>query len=273
MTIINSAYGVNSATSGNAAYAKGAVTNATYPDFSKEMYSDPAMRPYLEQYYEKAYAPVRERIAAMRENGYTSKTVQTENGGTAQEISADQYEAAIPDFDSWLESQKTWVPRLRESTETALETAQRNLENQQKNHPDTQSDVRVVFSSGDQILGYLYKNGGMAMHDSGSYLRTFSDQAEKLGLTGQARQDYIVDAVSKRFSNVEIHRYSDQDAPTRREFSERWYPGNNVDQSYQSSLEEARANLAQRQELYRRQQNNIREMQSYLLGLMEQDQL
>ena len=93
-------------------------------------------------------------------------------------------------------------------------------------------------------------------------MRKFNDQADLLGLRGQARVDYITDAVSRHYPNV--------DAPTRGEFSERWYPDHNVEQAYQSRLAEAQSNLTRQEELYRRQQNNINEMQSYLLGLMEQ---
>jgi hypothetical protein len=268
MTIQTNAYNAGSAASHYTATSPS--SNTTHPSFSEEMYSDPEMRPYLKQYYEKSYAPMRERIAAMREDGYTPRTIQNEDGSIATEISADQYEAAIPTFEKWLEGQQTIIPRLRESVETALEHAQRSVENTKANHPDTQSDVRTVFSNGDQILGYVYKNGGLVTHDAGSYMRRFNDQADLLGLSGQARVDYITDAVSRHYPNVDVHRYNNQNAPTRREFSERWYPDHNVEQAYQSRLAEAQSNLARQEELYRRQQNNINEMQSYLLGLMEQ---
>ena len=101
-------------------------------------------------------------------------------------------------------------------------------------------------------------------------MRKFNDQADLLGLRGQARVDYITDAVSRHYPNVDVHRYNNQNAPTRGEFSERWYPDHNVEQAYQSRLAEAQSNLTRQEELYRRQQNNINEMQSYLLGLMEQ---
>ncbi|MFC4236710.1 hypothetical protein ACFOY8_16010 [Thalassospira xianhensis] len=270
MTILTNTY---SASSANAAYASSTQSsNGSHPTFSEEMYSDPEMRPYLEQYYEKAYAPMRERIAAMREDGYTPKTIQTEDGGVAQEISADQYEAMIPDFDKWLEGQKTIIPGLHDSVDIFREGAQRHVDYLEKHHPDSQSDVRAVFSNGDQILGYLYENGGMVTHDRGSHLRTYSDQADKLGLRGQARVDYIADAVSRDYSSIDVSRYDDQNAPTRREFSERWYPDHDVDQGYQANLQEARSQLAAAEERYRQQQSNITEMHGYLLGLMEQEQ-
>ena len=66
MTILTNTY---SASSANAAYASSTQSsNGSHPTFSEEMYSDPEMRPYLEQYYEKAYAPMRERIAENSSN-------------------------------------------------------------------------------------------------------------------------------------------------------------------------------------------------------------
>ncbi|MBO6577864.1 MAG: hypothetical protein JJ871_12395 [Thalassospira sp.] len=269
MTIHMNAYG-----SGNASIAsqttKSSSVTTTTPSFTQEMYSDPEMRPYLRAYYEKAYAPIRERIAAMREEGYEPVTFEGSNEAAATEISADQYEAMIPDFDSWLDSQKTIVPKLRSSQEQMLEHARERVRRAEQTSPDDQSDVRAIFSVRDQILGYMDKYGGMASHNIGGYLRTFDIQANELGLTGQARIDYVTDAISRRYPDVEITTYSNQNAPTERQFKQRWYPHHDVDQAYQTELNEAREALARAEEIYRKQQSNIREMQSFLLGLMEQ---
>ncbi|GAA0614834.1 hypothetical protein [Thalassospira tepidiphila] len=270
MTIHMTTYGSSNASIASHTTKSSSVTTTT-PSFTQEMYSDPEMRPYLRAYYEKAYAPIRERIAAMREEGYEPVTFEGSNGTAATEISADQYEAMIPDFDSWLDSQKTIVPKLRSSQEQMLEHARERVRRAEQTSPDDQSDVRAIFSVGDQILGYMDKYGGMASHNIGGYLRTFDIQANELGLTGQARIDYVTDAISRRYPDVEITTYSNQNAPTERQFKQRWYPHHDVDQAYQTELTEAREALARAEEIYRKQQSNIREMQSFLLGLMERD--
>lgn len=79
--------------------------------FNKSMFSNPGMRPYLQEYYENAYAPMRERIAAMKadeENGIPPKTVMLPDGQAATMLSADQMEAIIPSFDRWLEMQENF---------------------------------------------------------------------------------------------------------------------------------------------------------------------
>lgn len=269
MTIEMNAYGTSSSIASHTTKSPSANTNT--PSFTEEMYSDPEMRPYLREYYEKAYDPIRERIAAMREEGYNQVTVKGSNGNLATELSADQYEAMIPDFESWLESQKTIVPKLRSSQEQMLEHARERVRRAEQRSPDVQSDVRATFSVGDKILGYLYKNGGMVSHSSGGYLRTFDIQANELGLIGQARINYITDAISRRYPDVSITTYNNQNAPTEREFKQRWYPHHNIDEAYQNELMEAREALAKQEEIYRKQQSNIREMQSFLLGLIEAD--
>jgi hypothetical protein len=270
MTIQMNEYGGGNSSIASHTTKSSSVTTTT-PSFTEEMYSDPEMRPYLREYYEKAYAPIRERIAAMREDGYNQVTVKDSNGSLATEISADQYEAMIPDFESWLDSQKTIVPKLRSSQEDMLEHARERVSRAEQTSPDDQSDVRAVFSIGDQILGYMDKYGGMASHNIGGYLRTFDIQANELGLQGQARINYITDAVSRRYPDVEITTYNNQNAPTEREFMQRWYPHHNVEEAYQNELAEAREALVRQEEIFRKQQSNIREMHNFLLGLMEQN--
>ncbi|OKH88272.1 hypothetical protein [Thalassospira sp. TSL5-1] len=244
-------------------------------DFSEEMYSDPAMRPYLEQYYEKAYAPMRERIAGMRKDNHEPVTFTDSNGNVATELSADQYEKMIPSFDKWLEVQQQFSPFDFEQQQAAmLEHAKQSVATLEARNPDSQSDVRVVFSNGNQILGYMDSAGGVASHSGGYALQNIVQKANDMGLRGQARQDYITREgtalLSKQYPNLTVNRYTDETAPTRREFSQKWYPDHDVDQSYASALADARDNLTKQQSQYDRMQSNMRDMQNFLLGLMEQ---
>ncbi len=244
-------------------------------DFSEEMYSDPAMRPYLEKYYEKAYAPMRERIAAMREDSYEPVTVTDSNGNVATELSADQYERMIPSFDKWLEVQQQFSPFDFEQQQAAmLEHAKQSVATLEARNPDSQSDVRVVFSNGDQILGYMDAAGGVASHSGAHALQGVVQKANEVGLRGQAREDYITregtKALSGQYPNLTVNHYNDETAPTRREFSQKWYPDHDVDANYATALADARDNLTKQQSHYDRMQTNMRDMKSFLLGLMEQ---
>ncbi|RCK51779.1 hypothetical protein TH25_08965 [Thalassospira profundimaris] len=244
-------------------------------DFSEDMYSDPAMRPYLEQYYQKAYAPMRERIAAMREGDYEPVTFTDSNGNVATELSADQYERMIPSFDKWLEVQQQFSPFDFEQQQAAmLEHAKQSVATLEARSPDSQSDVRVVFANGDQILGYMDSAGGVASHSGGHALQNIVQKGNDMGLRGQAREDYITregtKALSGQYPNLTVNHYSDETAPTRREFSQKWYPDHDVDANYASALSDARDNLTKQQSHYDRMQANMRDMKSFLLGLMEQ---
>ncbi|OSQ38365.1 hypothetical protein [Thalassospira mesophila] len=242
-------------------------------EFGEEIYSDPAMRPYLEQYYNKSYAPMRDRIAAMREQ--PPATITTKDGTAAQELSPDQYEKMIPSFDKWLEMQQQLSAYdFNDQSAQMLEHAKQSVETLENRAPDSPSDIRVVFSNGNQILGYIDKNGGVASHSGASALHAVSNKANELGLTGQARADYILregsKALSRQYPNLEVSQYTNQTAPTRREVSQTWYPGHDIDQDYATALSEARNHLSQQQATHDRVQSNMRDMESYLLGLMEQ---
>ncbi|WP_417843912.1 hypothetical protein [Thalassospira sp.] len=246
------------------------ATNAGDFEFSEEMYSDPAMRPYLEQYYNKSYAPMRDRIATMR--AQEPATITTPDGTVAHELSPDQYEKMIPSFDKWLKMQQQLSAYdFQDQTEQMLKHAEQSVATLENRNPDSPSDVRVVFSNGDQILGYMDKKGGVATHSGAGALQAVSNKANDLGLVGE---DYIIregsKALSAQYHGLHVNQYTDQTAPTRREFLQTWYPGHDIDQEYSTALSEARDNLTQQQALHDRLNANLRDMETYLLGLMEQ---
>jgi len=84
----------------------GATLNFT---FDKSMFSDPAMRPHLEAYYNETYDALRENIAARKEaqaNGEFPETIKTKDGKTASPAHLLDLEKAIPRFDKWLDMQQ-----------------------------------------------------------------------------------------------------------------------------------------------------------------------
>lgn len=250
--------------------------------FNKSMFSDPSMRPHLKEYYEAVYEPMRERVAAMKEaeaSGQAPNTVQTPDGRVGTELSAAQYESIIPSFDKWLDIQQNVVSSfdLEEQSTSGLERARESLERiENALNPDQPSNVRTVFSDGDQILAYINKDGSLVTHEGGHALQKVAEQADKLNLTGEAKIAYIQEhgaaELSRRYSNLDVTHYNNTNMPTKREFAQKWYPGHNVDAAYNSMLEEAKAFLEQRDAWHKQQMQNLSEMRAFLIQSMEDTQ-
>ncbi|WCL54494.1 hypothetical protein [Gimibacter soli] len=247
--------------------------------FDRSIFSNPEMRPHLEDYYEASYAPMRERIAGMKEaeaNGEATRTIAFEDGQIGTELSAEQYESMIPSFDKWLEMQQNFsaFDMLEQSgdmlahAEAAAARAERDL------NPDLPSGVRTVFSDGDRILGYINKDGSLVTHEGGEALQSLAAGADALNLTGEARIAYLTKngtaMLSRQHANLATTSYSDATMPTRREFAAKWYPDHDVDAAYESMLEDIRTSLAGRQSWHKQQMSNIAEMRAYLISSMQE---
>ncbi len=257
-----------------------AIAGASSPfSFNKSIYSDPNMRSHLEQLYNKSYAPMRERIQNMKEDqadGQASNTIQISDGRVATELSAEQYEVAIPSFDKWLETQKNGLSAFdfTKQSENMLKHAQESLERLENvMNPDIPSNVRTVFSNGDQILGYINDDGSVVTHQGGGALQKFAEQADRMNLFGQEKIAYIEEKsaadLSRLYSNFEVTKYNDTNIPTKREFAQKWYPDHDVDASYKSMLEEAKAFLQKQDALYAKQLQNLNDMRAFLIKSME----
>ncbi len=250
-------------------------------NFDKSMFSDPSMRSYLKEYYEDSYAAVRERVAKMKEaesNGQAPNTIKTRDGKIGTELSATQYESMIPSFDKWLEMQQNFsVFDAAEQNSSLDGNVQETMAQfEEALNPDLPSDVRTVFSNGDQILGYINKTGSVVTHEGGSALQKIAEQANKLNLVGEARIAYIEKMgqaeLSKRYPDLQVEEYNSTNAPTRREFSEKWYPDHDVDKAYESALQEFKASLDEQQSWQEQQKNTLDQMHSALLKIMEEAQ-
>lgn len=245
-------------------------------DFSRAMYSDPAMRPHLKNLYEEKYSPIRERIAAMPEGEGRTISVRNPDGTVSQarELSANQYEAMIPTFDKWLDMQSTLSPfDFADRTEDMIERAQRALDRLEKNHPDSPSGVRAVFSQGDQILGYVQEDGSLVTHSGGAALRALSKLADDMNLGAEARIAFFADrgaaALSTGGDAVTVTRYDRSTMPSKRDFAAAWYPNHNVDTAFADTLSEARRHLAQLQQTHDRQEQSLSDMRSFLLNSIQ----
>lgn len=247
--------------------------------FNKSIFSDPNMRSHLEKLYNAKYAPMRERIENMKEaeaNGHAPNTVQTRNGKIATELSAAQYEAAIPSFDKWLDIQQNVISPFdfAKQSESGLKRAQESLERIENDlNPEQPAQVRTVFSDGNQILGYINDDGSLVTHEGGSALQKVAEQADKLNLTGEAKIAYIQEhgavELSRLYSNLDVTHYNDTNMPTKREFAQTWYPDHDVDASYNSMLKEAKTFLEQQEIFYKQQMQNLNEMRVFLIQSME----
>ncbi len=249
--------------------------------FNKSIFSDSSMRSHMEALYNTKYAPMRERIEVMKTaeaNGQAPNTIRTRDGRGASELSAAQYEAAIPSFDKWLDVQQNVISPFdfAKQSETGLKQAQENLERiETALDPDQPSHVRTVFSDGNQILAYINDDGSLVTHEGGSALQKIAEQADKLNLSGPAKIAYIQERgaaeLSRRYSNLELTCYDHTDMPTKREFAQQWYPEHDVEASYNSMVEEAKVFLAQQKALYEQQMQNLNDMRAFLIQSMEEE--
>jgi len=247
--------------------------SSTMP-FDRSIFSNPEMRPYLEDYYESSYAAMRDRVEGMKDaeaNGQAPMTIQMRDGTTGTELSAAQYEAAIPSFDRWLEMQQSFsVFDMVEQSSDMLGHAEEALDRFDKAlNPDLPSGVRTVFSDGDSILGYINQSGQLVTHQDGSALQAIADKADKLGLTGEARITYMTQqgtaALARQFPELKVTSYTDETMPTRRAFAEAWYPDHDVTGDYESTLAEFRQSLEGREAWYDQQVQIMNRMRDFLL--------
>lgn len=239
------------------------------------------MRPHLKEYYEDAYEPLRERIAGMKEaeaNGQAPKTITTKDGEVVTELSAAQYESAIPSFDKWLDMQQNFsVFDLAEQSNSVVNRVQDAYERvEQDLSPDQPSNVKTVFSDGNKILAYINQDGSLVTHEGGSALQKIAKQADKLNLTGAAKTAYLqkhgAAELSHRYANLQVITYDHENIPTRREFSETWYPHHDVDAAYENALKEFKDSLEQRQAWQTQQEQNLNNFRNALLKIIEDAQ-
>ena len=248
-------------------------------DFSAKMYSDPTMRPHLKKLYDSQYAAFYERIDAMPETPTTvSMTMPDGQSVEFHELSAEQYRAAVPSFDKWLELQSRIMSDTGDipGSLQSVERARQHVQNLEQNDPGSPSGVRTVFATGSEILGYINMDGSVATHAGGSVLQDIAKKADAMGLSGEAKIAYLQDegkkALSARYGNLQVSNYNTSNMLNKTEFANRWYPHHDTYESYQSALASARAHLEETEQLYQQQMERRNAMQAFLLQSIEDSQ-
>jgi hypothetical protein len=236
------------------------------------IFSNPAMRPQLEQYYEHQKAEARAIFEARDREGYQDIELSLPDGQTATFTPLRLTADALVSFDEWMNIQQT----IHASSERHLEMAQKNLERLAAHDPDTSSNVRTVVTSGDNILGYVNADGTMVTHSNGECLQVIANKANDLGLQGQKRIDYMTREINRSLSQMKgdfnIIQYDESNSPTKREFAAAWYPNFDVDQHYLDAMAEARASYNSALEWSSQRQANLDKMQAFFLTMQEADQ-
>lgn len=242
--------------------------------FDASTFSDPAMRPQLEQYYEAKKAAL---VASLKERGDTQPQQVsfklpdgTEQTGTAIPMSAEFVEKALVSFDKWLEFQAESFEMFGPDS---LAMAEQQMERMQANHPDSASGVRSTFSSDGTLLAYVTADGGLATSNGADFLQSLAQKADTLGLGGQERIDFLTKeiekALSSKYSKLDIATYGAADSPSKREFAAMWHPDFDVDQHYAEGLAEAEAQMESAMSWHRNWERNMGEIRSFLLSMQE----
>lgn len=240
---------------------------------SAATFSDPAMRSRLEQYYENQKAAAVEAWKARESEPVVSGKITTPGSEevtlTPIIISHEKLENAFAGFDDWLTIQQ----KMHEFSEKRLEMAQKGLERLEKLNPESSSNVRAAFSVDGQMLAYINADGGLALHSGAEFLQSIAEKANDLGLSGQSRIDYmsaeIGKALSRQHDMLRIDTYDAATSPSKRAFTEKWYPHADVDQLYQDALAQARSSYADARAWHDRQQESLNAMRTFLLSLQE----
>lgn len=241
--------------------------------FDASTFSDPAMRSYLQQYYDTKKAALIDSLQG-RDSEPKEVTFKlpdgTEGKGTAIPMTAEFVEKALVSFDKWLELQADTFDSFGPDD---LAEAERHMAMVKANNPDSSSDVRSTFSRDGTLLAYVTQGGGLATSNGAGWLQSIARQADELGLQGEQRVDYlnreIEKALSAKFTGVDVTTYDSGSSPTKREFAAAWQPGFDVDSHYADALAEAQSHLDNAQSWHNNWARNMNDIRSFLLSAQE----
>lgn len=243
-------------------------------DMSASTFSDPAMRASLQQYYEDKKAAA---VAAWkaRPEMPDEVTIQTPDGQTHTAkmipISAEQMEKALVSFDKWLEIMAEDFGR----TSTSLEMAQSRIAQLEENNPSNSSTVQATFADKGTLLAYINEDGTLVTSNGAEdYLGGISETADSLGLSGQRRVDYLTrkvkEALADRYPRLDVQSYTAATSPSLRDFANQWYNNYDADAIYTDAMADAKAQLDDVTAWHTRWQNNMYDIQGYLMKLQQQ---
>lgn len=243
---------------------------------SASTFSDPAMRPHLQLYYENKKAVAVEAWKARENEPSGDVKIKTGDGQhhTVKmiPITAEQMEKAIVSFDKWLEFQAEFFNHPMHGPE-GLQRAQERLALLEQNNPDSDSNVRATFAGKEQLFAYITSDGGLVTSNGADYLQKIAQKADEMGLRGQSRIDYlsreIRNVLAKQHTDLTVTIYNDVTSPTKREFADMWYVNFDVDKHYRDAMREAENHLMTINAWHQQWQKNMHEIQSFLLSLQE----
>ncbi|MBJ3785424.1 hypothetical protein [Devosia sediminis] len=241
---------------------------------SSAVFSNPAMRPQLEQFYEHQKEKALESLRARGDQTPSEVDIALPNGETRTAtpipFTVDKMEKAFVSFDDWMRLQE----RLHASSERHLGAAKQGLDRLAEHHPDSSAQVRASFSSGEQLLAYINADGTLVTHSGADFLQSIAQKANDLGLGGEKRVEYLTREIEKALTErnreaPDVTTYADGSSPTKREFAEMWYAHFDVDQHYRDALKQAQASYDAALEWHQKRQDQLNAMQAFFMSLQE----
>ncbi|WP_142781082.1 hypothetical protein [Agrobacterium sp. T29] len=254
------------------------------------IFTNPAQRAGLEKYYDAQKSELLASLKAREADPsfqatFTSELTMPDGktlSGKGWRITSEMAEKAMVSFDKWLEI----MADTYESQETLFDMAQQRMTMLEAENPDTSSHVRTAFSAGGELLAYINEDGSLVTSNIGPRhgetmthtalelkLQAILQQADAMRLSGENRIDYlnreVRNALSYERGDVAMTSYDSGASPTKREFGKAWHTTFDVDQVYADALADARASYDSTKVLHDQWQENLRKMQSFLLGLQE----
>lgn len=233
---------------------------------------DPKMRPQLQSYYDNKKTEF-EKITLAQKNEPIREIKVVLPDGTEQKGTISNFTPAFIPFNKWLEfSAQSMIES--DSGPLSIKAAQQNIDNVKQNSPDDSSNVKKTFSNHETLLAYIDSDGGLVAHDSsGLDSSKLTHKADALGLSGAKRMDYlsseIETSISSRFPDFKVTTYTDTNILSKREFSQMWYPNHDVDADYKIAMNEAIDMLKKAQSSHFQSENNIYEIQEFILKVQE----
>ncbi len=238
-------------------------------------FADPTLRPQLEKYYESKKAALLESWKSRDDAALPSEVKYKDSDGNYQtahviQMTPEKLQASLASFDDWLSVQQ----RIADTSTVELAHAQTMLESSQKLSPDDPSGVRTVFSSKGALQAYVNADGtAVSTNAAGKYVSRIIEAANKLGLTGQDRIDYlnteIKSALDLHYGKTDVTTYTASNSPTRRNFANAWYKNYDIDKNYNDIKESAQQHYDSMSAWNQQWQSNLNEISSYLLRLQE----
>lgn len=244
-------------------------------EINASTFSDPAMRDQLQQYYEHKKAEIIAAIDA-RDPLPSEVKVRTRDGKThtaqAINLTGEQVANALVSFDKWLDFQADALTNGRFS-KSAVANAREQMDAVERNSPESSSFVRASFAENGVLLAYVNDDGTLVTSNGvGNSLKSVTQRADDLGLTGEQRVQYLtreIEAALSDHDDLVTASYGQAASSSKRAFAKTWYPEFDIDQHYADTVTQAQASVQEANAWQRQQEINLNEIRNFLLSLQE----